>query len=290
MVEKFIERATDFELEQGKLSVYETNCTCRDVKFYFEQNVLTVMLSGHKTVVSQKLRVEFFPGTFFIPEKDTVQKVDISNASVHNPTKCLVLELKPSFLSTFHEEVMLSDSYRDILFKGEVVENHQHFLSNDQRLINAFSRLYENQFNTEGTARDMIDTLIIKEMLILLFQTEAIHLLKQNFENSVDNVDIQRSISFIKSNLRRKIMIDHLVKVSGFGLTTFFKKFKEATGQSPADYILHERISQSKILIQKKQLSLKEIAYKCGFNSYEYFCSSFKKIEKTNPSAFQGMY
>ena len=131
MVEKFIERATDFQLEHGKLSVYETNCACRDVKFFFEQNVLTVMLSGHKTVVSKKLKVEFFPGTFFIPESNTVQKVDIANASVNNPTKCLVLELNPSFLSSFHQESNKVDVDNEKYMMGSTVSDNYHSISQE---------------------------------------------------------------------------------------------------------------------------------------------------------------
>ena len=67
--EQFIERATEYPLANGMLTVYETNCPCRDVKFYFEEHVLTIMLAGHKTITNERMVVEFFPNTFFIPEK-----------------------------------------------------------------------------------------------------------------------------------------------------------------------------------------------------------------------------
>ena len=92
MVEQFIERGTSYSLRNGKLSLYETNCACKDIQFYFDQYVMTLMLSGHKTIVSDHLKFEFFPGTFFIPEKEVINSVSIPNASIYNPTQCLVLE------------------------------------------------------------------------------------------------------------------------------------------------------------------------------------------------------
>ena len=92
---------------------------------------------------------------------------------------------------------------------------------------------------------------------------------------------------YIANNLSEKLTVSKLSKIAGMGQTSFFNKFKSATGYSPNEYILHERINHAKVLIRMNKFSLKEIAYQCGFNSYEYFSSSFKKIEKKKPSDFR---
>jgi len=284
MIEKFIERGTDYPLQNGKLSIYETNCVCKNVKFYFEQHVFTLMLSGHKTIETDNLKFEFFPSTFFIPEKGTINEVSIPNASIDNPTKCLVLELNPSYLHSIYEEVLYSDDSTQLLYNHTSEIDNQHFFSNDKLLNEAFIRLYENQIQTRVPSKSLIDSLIIKEMLLRLFSTEALLLLKTDFEKSITDHKIQKAVSYIRANIREKLTAQKLAKVSGLGQTTFFKKFKLCTGRSPIDYILHERIRQAKILIQKDNIRLQEIAFKCGFNSYEYFCISFKKITKSKPS------
>lgn len=287
MVEKFIERGTDYPLEHGLLSVYETNCACRDVKFYFEQNVLTIMVSGHKTVESDKLKCEFFPGTLFIPERRVIQKVAIPNASIDNPTKCLVLTIEPTFLHQFYEEVYYSEKDKSLLKKKTEDSGQGHFFSNDKRIIENFIRLYKHRRQAPSRANEMICTLALKELLLRVFQTDGLFLLIDNFEEKVEDKDIRKSILFVKNNIDQKITVEQLAQHAGLGLTTFFKKFKESTKLSPVDYILRERIHQSKVLMLRDQLSLKEIAYRCGFNSYEYFCNSFKKIEKKKPTEFK---
>jgi len=286
-LETFIERGTDYPLENGKLSIYETNCACKNVQFYFEQNVFTLMLSGHKTIETDSLKFEFFPGTFFIPEKGKITKVSIPNASIDNPTKCLVLDLDPSFLHAVYEEVLYSKMSKSLLYNHTPETDNQYFFSNDKLLCQAFIRLYKNQIQCKVPSKSLIDSLIIKEMLLRLFSTEGLLLLKMNFEKSVADDSVQKAISYIKNNIHEKLTVQNLAKISSLGQTTFFKKFKHCTGYSPVDYILRERIRQAKILIQKNNLSLQEIAFKCGFNSYQYFCNSFKKIEKEKPSAFK---
>ena len=286
-MERFIERGTNYAMENGNLSVYETNCTCRDVKFYFEENVMTLMTSGHKTIVSDLLKFEFFPGTFFIPQRRVVQNVSIPNASLDNPTQCLVLQVDSSFLHSYYEELFYSEKNKEVLATKKSNEIQGHFLSNDLGIIKNFIRLYKHRLHQKTRGDEMISTTILKELLLRIFQTKGLFLLMDNFEIKVHNTAIQKSIVYIKNNIKDKITVEQLAKISGYGLTTFYKKFKAATSLSPVEYILEERIRQSKILILKQQLGLKEIAFTCGFNSYEYFCNSFKKIEKIKPTVFK---
>ena len=117
----------------------------RTSKFYFDQFVLTLMLSGHKTIVSENLKFEFFPGTFFIPEKGVVNNITIPNATIYNPTKCLVLALDPSFVQSVYEDILFSSLDKNILFSKPLKSPNPYFLSNDQLLIKTFTRLYEIQ-------------------------------------------------------------------------------------------------------------------------------------------------
>lgn len=288
MEEKFIERGTSFPLRHGQLTLYETNCSCKDIQFYFDQFVLTLMLAGHKTITSEHLKFEFFPGTFFIPEKEVINNVTIPNASIYNPTQCLVLELNPSFMQSIYEEVLHAPADKEILYHHSSESSTPYFLSNDQLLIKAFIKLYEIQFQEKNeTIKAMVESLIIREMLYRVFQTEGLHLLKKNFEKSIEDDRIYRVIQYINNHIDQKLTTASLAKIAGLGQTTFFKVFKQSTGHSPIDFIMNERIRKAKILIQKNKLSLQEIAFRCGFNSYEYFCSTFKKMEKVKPSALR---
>lgn len=287
MEERFIERGTDFLLKNGKLSIYETNCACKGIQFYFDQYVITLMMSGHKTIVSDNLKFEFFPGVLFIPEKEVINYVSIPNASLYNPTKCLVLELNPSFIKSNYEELLYSKMDKQVLHDIPSEKPTTYFISNDQLMGKAFIRLYELQQQDRTVCKPLVEALIIKELLYRLFNTEAIELLKSSFDKSINDDNMRKVISHIRLNIDKKITTESLAKLAGVGQTTFFKLFKSATGRTPIEYILQERIKKAKVMIQKSKFTLKEIAFKCGFNSYEYFCSSFKKQEQLKPSEFR---
>ncbi|MBX2826528.1 MAG: AraC family transcriptional regulator [Flavobacteriaceae bacterium] len=286
-MEKFIERATRYPLEHGMLSVYESNTPSKDIKFYFEKNVITIMSKGHKSVVANGERYEFFPGSFLIPERKIVQSVSIPSASFDNPTQCLELELDPCFIQRYYEEIQQSKESRLLLKQPDGSSQDRFFLSNNTALIDIVFRIYARRLLEDTKANQMIITLMLKEMLLIVFQTNGLFLLLENIEDTIKDPAIQKCVQYVSNNIDGKITVDEMVVIAGMGNTTFFKKFKEATGASPVEYILKRRINHAKMLIKKNELSLKEVAFNSGFNSYEYFCSMFRKVEGQKPSQFR---
>ena len=279
--DKFIEKGTDYPLLNGLLQVYKTNCPCKNIQFYFEQNVLTLMVSGHKTVESGDFRFEFFPGTLFIPEAKAVQTVSIPHASFDNPTECLVLTFNTTFLYNFYNEVIVAEEVGPVIPNEEKLNS---FASNDKRIVASFFRVYEHALNSESKVDQLIESLLLKELLLRVFQTPGGSLLIENFKYKIKDRAIRKCISYIQKHLSEKLSVNALAKMAGMGSTSFYNKFKLETGFSPADFVLRERINLAKVLILKNQSTLKEVAYKVGFNSYEYFCTSFKKTEGCKPS------
>ncbi|MEO0732063.1 MAG: helix-turn-helix domain-containing protein [Bacteroidota bacterium] len=287
MQEVFIEQATTYPLEHGQLVVYETNGRCYDVAFKFDHHVMTIMLAGHKSVVAAGKRFEFFPGTFFIPRKDIVQKVDIPSASLSNPTKCLELRLDHAFLQAYYDELRSSENANYIFRQADQDPSLRDFVSNDERIIDIFKRLYRRRIQGDDPPNQMIVTLIVKELLLEVFQTDGLFLLREDFASRQPAKSIQRCLDHIKQHLGRKLTSRELSEVAGLGLTSFFNKFKKEVGMSPTEYINHRRIVLAQSFLRNGNYSLKEAAYNSGFKSYEHFCGTFKKVVGQTPSAYK---
>jgi len=262
---RFVERGTSYELNHSVLTVYETNIPCKGVKFKFEKFMLTMMLAGHKSIFFDNSKLEFFPGTLYIPGKKSLQVVDIPNASLFNPTKCLVLDICPSFLEAFVREVR--DSGKNEWFTEEINKPAEldYFLLNEEGTLACFKRLYQLQLEVKSRADELIVEMALKELLIRIFKTEGkYYLLDICHDHPVDN--IQKSILHIRANLSRSLSIDELALISGLGKTNYFNKFKQATGYTPSHFIMKERIEHAKDLMKTNSDSLQAIAFQSGFN------------------------
>jgi AraC-like DNA-binding protein len=61
-------------------------------------------------------------------------------------------------------------------------------------------------------------------------------------------------------------------------------EFKAYTGMTPYQYFINIKINKAKEFLQTKELSIKEIAFKLGFQDQYYFSRLFKKKTGMSPS------
>jgi len=66
-----------------------------------------------------------------------------------------------------------------------------------------------------------------------------------------------------------------------------FRKMKAATGQTPMDYIMSQRINQAVELLRTTTRSINDIALICGFNDASAFRRNFQKIHGVTPSQYR---
>ncbi|WP_245917788.1 helix-turn-helix transcriptional regulator [Alteribacillus bidgolensis] len=55
----------------------------------------------------------------------------------------------------------------------------------------------------------------------------------------------------------------------------FLRVFKKSMGETPINYLIQLRLNEAKYLLHHTNLSIAEIAYKCGFNSESHFITTF---------------
>ena len=81
---------------------------------------------------------------------------------------------------------------------------------------------------------------------------------------------------FIQSHYTEKIDAVSIAQHFNIGKTKIYEIAKQNYGMGIAEYIRKLRIDRAKqLLTEQTGLSLAEIAYKCGFNDYNYFISLF---------------
>lgn len=68
---------------------------------------------------------------------------------------------------------------------------------------------------------------------------------------------------------------------------SFYRKFTDLTGNTPADYIRKIRLRNAHQLLKTTNLSVSEIAEKSGFQSVGHFRKSFKNEFNKTPSETQ---
>jgi AraC family transcriptional regulator len=78
-----------------------------------------------------------------------------------------------------------------------------------------------------------------------------------------------------------------LAQVAGLSPHHFASSFTKATGLSPHQYLLRERIENSKLYLKDAKFSIAEVSRLTGFQTHEHFAKVFRKMVGVTPSEFR---
>lgn len=103
---------------------------------------------------------------------------------------------------------------------------------------------------------------------------------------------ISRAISYADAHFTEQIGVDHLAATTGLSRYHFSRVFKDATGQSPGEYLRHLRLTRAVEQIQSTSEPLKSIAQAAGFSSESYLSKTIRKVYGITPREIRrrGLY
>lgn len=107
--------------------------------------------------------------------------------------------------------------------------------------------------------------------------------------NHVDT-DIQIVQDYIENHYCDKIKIDSLANLINTGRRTFERRFKQATNNSPIEYIQRVRIEAAKKYFEASRKNVTEIMFDVGYTDTKAFRDIFRKITGLTPIEYRNKF
>lgn len=105
-----------------------------------------------------------------------------------------------------------------------------------------------------------------------------------------DNYAVARAQHYIAQHFSEDITADDLSKLVHMSQSSFNRLFRKETGISPHEYIIEEKVEKSKTLLRRNDITVTDIAVRCGFGSGAHFASVFKRVTGFTPSQYRSSY
>ncbi|MCR5102439.1 MAG: helix-turn-helix domain-containing protein [Butyrivibrio sp.] len=93
--------------------------------------------------------------------------------------------------------------------------------------------------------------------------------------------------AYIKEHLDDDLSRENLSKLVYLNPDYLSHLFKKEVGLSLTNYVIKERIEESKRLLSNTDMSIQDIAIKCGFQNISYFSRQFKTLTGMTPREFR---
>jgi AraC-like DNA-binding protein len=167
--------------------------------------------------------------------------------------------------------------------------NEQPVWHADRRIADCFKRLDEVVDGGGSDARDTRLKIIINELVILL----AGLLESSNPKLDESLPGSERTVRLFLDNLHRRLdepwTLDSMAAACGLGRTHFASYCKRITNVAPIEFLTRARLDEaSRLLAEHPEMSITEIAFRCGFQSSQYFARVFRRHYGHAPSGRRG--
>jgi AraC-like DNA-binding protein len=137
-----------------------------------------------------------------------------------------------------------------------------------------------------GVGSDLILSRLLEVLLIETLRREAAKLPHPGLLRGLCDPQLSRAISDIHADVRRGWTIAELAQKAGMSRSAFARRFSEAVGLAPVEYLLRWRMALAKDTLRHSRGTLEEVAEKVGYKSASAFSTAFSQKVGCPPSEF----
>ena len=103
----------------------------------------------------------------------------------------------------------------------------------------------------------------------------------------VDDAVIARCQVWIAEHYEQPNPVANMVRLSGLVERTFKRRFQQATGMSPLEYVHALRLEEAKQMLESGDLSIEAIANEVGYEDAAFFSRLFKRKVNLTPAQYR---
>lgn len=130
----------------------------------------------------------------------------------------------------------------------------------------------------------------VKANILRIWKLLISHAEKSMQRKGVDRATLERirhAIDFIHRHYSEQLTLERIASEAYMSREYFSRMFKEQTRQTPFEYLNQYRISRAMELLEQSDMSITEIAGKCGFAQTGYFSVKFSEFAGCTPTAYR---
>lgn len=149
------------------------------------------------------------------------------------------------------------------------------------KALNTFAFEYSKGMKNSCITLDAQSTIITHWIIrSILGETYDVRSISSNYA-------VGRVQQHIEQHFGESITVGCLAELAFTSESTLNRLFKQETGLTPFEYLIETRVAKAKIMLKRKDISISNISFRCGFNSNSHFTSCFKRITGASPSEYR---
>jgi AraC family transcriptional regulator len=156
------------------------------------------------------------------------------------------------------------------------------------RILNQLAMLRDDQTASDPSGRLFLEQAIDLLRTKLVRHRPALGVLDAAApRRGLATWQVKRVTSYMRDRLEQEIGLDELAALVSLSRCHFCTAFRMATGQTPYEWLTHERIARAKALLADPTLRIIDIALAVGYATPSAFAAVFRKLMGQTPREFR---
>ena len=121
----------------------------------------------------------------------------------------------------------------------------------------------------------------------LLVSPTALVVRGSSDSQAIQDPVVAAGVHYLQQHLPEPITNEDIARAAGVSRTLFQQRFKQAMGVPIRTFLINSRLDRARMLIASSELTLADIAQRCGFKHQEYLGDVFKRQFGQTPGQFR---
>jgi AraC-like DNA-binding protein len=141
----------------------------------------------------------------------------------------------------------------------------------------------EGELSTRPTGYKLMAHSLFIELVILLSRFYS----RADSAPATVLLKLEHLLQYFEALRGETIPLERMAREANMSVSTLLRSFKKATGYSPIEYLINNRVAHAQRLLRETEHSITEVAFQSGFNDSNYFARQFRKRAGRSPREFR---
>lgn len=181
----------------------------------------------------------------------------------------------------FHFKQNAASALLDVLPDAVVVERKK----SEANLAQILDLMINESLKTAAGTEAVVDRLAEALFVIILKEYLAHNDQDAGLAAALRDQKIHRALAGMQAQPHAKWTVEKLAALATMSRSSFAERFKALLGESPMEYLTRWRMQIAYNLLDEENLSVLEVADRCGYVSEAAFAKAFKRVIGVGPGA-----
>ena len=98
---------------------------------------------------------------------------------------------------------------------------------------------------------------------------------------------LRKVVELVHAEMEGDLSLEELADAAGLSIAHFSQMFRESTGQSPHQFVLHRRVDLAKEMLRAAEMRVLDVAVACGFKTQQHFARVFRRVCGASPTEYR---